>query len=52
MAERINGIIKEEYLETYEINNLKDAKRLLQFVDLYNNERPYQLHQTVFIIQK
>lgn len=42
VAERINGIIKEEYLETYEINNLKDAKGLLQaVVDLYNNERPH-----------
>lgn len=42
VAERVNGIIKEEYLETYEINNLKDAKGLLQaVVDLYNNERPH-----------
>jgi len=42
IAERINGIIKEEYLETYDINNIKDAKELLKIVvDLYNNERPH-----------
>jgi transposase InsO family protein len=42
VAERINGIIKEEYLETYEIENLKDAKELLKaVVDLYNGERPH-----------
>jgi transposase InsO family protein len=42
VAERINGIIKDEYLETYEINSLKDAKELLKdVVELYNNERPH-----------
>ena len=42
VAERINGIIKDEYLETYDIDNLKDAKGLLKaVVDLYNNERPH-----------
>jgi hypothetical protein len=42
VAERINGIIKQEYLETYDIDNLKDAKKLLtEVVDLYNNERPH-----------
>ena len=42
VAERINGIIKDEYLETYEIENIKDAKKLLKgVVDLYNNERPH-----------
>lgn len=42
LAERINGIIKEEYLETYDINNLKDAKKLLKsVVELYNTERPH-----------
>ncbi len=39
IAERINGIIKDEYLETYNIDNIKDAKRLLKaVVDLYNSE--------------
>lgn len=57
IAERINGIIKEEYLETYDINNIKDAKELLKaVVDLYNNERPHmsignltpnQIHQSL-----
>lgn len=42
IAERVNGIIKVEYLETYEINNLSDAKELLTaVVDLYNMERPH-----------
>jgi transposase InsO family protein len=42
VAERINGIIKEEYLEIYQIENLKDARELLTtVVDLYNNERPH-----------
>lgn len=42
IAERVNGIIKGEYLETYDIENIKEAKELLQaVVDLYNNERPH-----------
>jgi transposase InsO family protein len=42
VAERVNGIIKDEYLETYNIDNLNDAKELLKaVVDLYNNERPH-----------
>ncbi len=42
IAERINGIIKDEYLETYDIDNIKDAKGLLKtVVHLYNNERPH-----------
>ena len=42
VAERINGIIKDEYLETYDIANIKDAKGLLKaVVDLYNTERPH-----------
>ena len=42
VAERINGIIKNEYLETYEIDNIKEAKELLAaVVHLYNSERPH-----------
>jgi putative transposase len=42
IAERVNGIIKEEYLETYEIENIKQARELLKAViELYNNERPH-----------
>lgn len=42
IAERVNGIIKHEYLETYDINNIKDAKQLLKVVvGLYNTERPH-----------
>lgn len=42
IAERVNGIIKDEYLDTYDIENIKEAKELLKaVVDLYNNERPH-----------
>lgn len=42
VAERLNGIIKEEYLETYSIDKLSDAKELLNaVVELYNSERPH-----------
>ncbi|MBK9631134.1 MAG: transposase family protein [Saprospiraceae bacterium] len=30
IAERVNGIIKEEYLETYEIEDIKEARELLK----------------------
>jgi transposase InsO family protein len=42
IAERINGIIKEEYLDNYEIESIEEAKQLLSsVVNLYNNERPH-----------
>jgi putative transposase len=42
IAERINGIIKEEYLNNYEVADINEARLLLQaVVDLYNNERPH-----------
>ena len=42
IAERINGILKEEYLLCYEVNNILEAKELLdQVIILYNNERPH-----------
>ena len=42
MAERINGIMKEEYLETYQVDNIKDARALLkEVVELYNAQRPH-----------
>ena len=42
IAERINGIIKEEYLNDYLIDSLENAKELLDAViKLYNNERPH-----------
>ena len=42
MAERVNGIIKEEYLFNYECNNIKEARKQLALaVSLYNNERPH-----------
>ena len=42
IAERVNGIIKEEYLDTYDIDTLTKAKELLKtVVGLYNSERPH-----------
>lgn len=42
IAERLNGIIKGEYLIDYQVNSLTEAKRVLQaVVDLYNKERPH-----------
>jgi transposase InsO family protein len=42
IAERVNGIIKDEYLENYDIENIKQAKGLLEaVVNLYNSERPH-----------
>ncbi len=42
LAERINGIIKGEYLDAYEVSNIEQAKALLnEVVELYNADRPH-----------
>ena len=42
IAERVNGIIKEEYLQAYTVNTITEAKKVLSFVvNLYNEERPH-----------
>ena len=42
LAERINGIIKLEYLDHYKVKNLSEAKKLLsKVIDRYNQERPH-----------
>ena len=42
IAERVNGIIKEEYLSHYQTGNLPEAKIQLQkAISLYNNDRPH-----------
>lgn len=42
IAERVNGIIKEEYLNDYKVNNINEAKKILKHVvTLYNEERPH-----------
>lgn len=56
LAERINGIVKGEYLDCYEVNSIQEANELLtQVVNLYNQERPHmsignktpeEIHQT------
>jgi len=42
IAERVNGIIKDEYLLNYQCNNINDARKQLALtVCLYNKERPH-----------
>ena len=42
IAERVNGIIKEEYLTCYQLNDFHEANELLdQVIQLYNEERPH-----------
>ena len=42
IAERVNGILKEEYLSHYHTKTLTDAKKQLQIaINLYNNARPH-----------
>lgn len=42
IAERVNGILKEEYLDGYYIDNIAQAKELLsKVITLYNEERPH-----------
>ncbi|CAM1344188.1 Integrase [Tenacibaculum amylolyticum] len=42
IAERVNGILKEEYLNCYQITSFEQAIGLLiQVINLYNNERPH-----------
>ncbi len=42
VAERVNGIVKNEYLESYSIENFEEAQELLkQVIQLYNTVRPH-----------
>lgn len=42
LAERVNGIVKEEYLDSYKVSNIKDAKEILdKVIQLYNDDRPH-----------
>lgn len=42
VAERVNGIIKNEYLHNYQVYNVKEANELLKTViRLYNEDRPH-----------
>jgi len=43
IAERVNGIIKNEYLCSYKVNTIREARKVLDFViELYNKERPHR----------
>lgn len=42
LAERVNGIIKNEYLDCYQVESLPEARTLLgEVISLYNSERPH-----------
>ena len=42
IAERVNGIIKAEYLNHYQTDNLAEVKKQLpKGIGLYNNNRPH-----------
>jgi transposase InsO family protein len=42
MAERINGIMKDEYLHEFKVDSLFEAKKILEeSVKLYNQDRPH-----------
>jgi len=42
VAERLNGIIKEEYLDHYKVTSIEEAKQVLKSaVELYNDDRPH-----------
>lgn len=42
IAERVNGILKNEYLSAYDVCSVNEAKALLHdTVELYNNDRPH-----------
>ncbi len=42
LAERLNGIIKGEYLENFKCDSIQEAKELVEVaVNLYNSERPH-----------
>lgn len=43
IAERVNGIIKNEYLSSYNVLDLEEGKQVFDFViRLYNEERPHK----------
>lgn len=42
IAERVNGILKDEYLSDYIVKSITEAKQVLEFaVRLYNKDRPH-----------
>jgi putative transposase len=48
VAERVNGIIKGEYLQDNDVGSISEAKELLEaVVHLYNEERPHMSIQNL-----
>jgi putative transposase len=62
IAERVNGIIKQEYLSHYQINSQYQAMQLLEsIIKTYNEQRPHQsinmltpdvVHQKQLLVNK
>lgn len=62
IAERVNGILKGEYLECYQVEHIEEARLLVEkVVMLYNEERPHmsignkkpnEIHQTYLKTEK
>ncbi len=62
VAERVNGIIKEEYLKRYQYNTIKQIEeKLSEVVSFYNKERPHMscsmftpdsVHENNLVVQK
>ncbi len=62
LAERVNGIIKEEYLKRYQYNTIKQIEeKLSEVVGFYNKERPHMscsmftadsVHENNLVVQK
>jgi len=62
VAERVNGIIKEEYLKRYQYNTVKQIEeKLSEVVGFYNKERPHmscsmftpdRVHENNLAVQK
>lgn len=42
VAERVNGILKQEFIDGFESSNIKLMKSLVEnSIEIYNNERPH-----------
>ena len=42
IAERVNGILKTEWLYDLDLNNYEEAKNAIcKIIEIYNNERPH-----------
>ena len=53
LLQNVNGILKEEYLNNYEVENYSQAKELLDAViRIYNNERKTSYEHWIYNSRK